>query len=106
MEKNKFEKKHPAKLELESIITSLRMTKDLEHIRFYYSVKSDMIREDSYKVSMGIKQHDKWIFKDVLFLEEKQIEYGLVHMEQRLFKNIVGYGISSAINAIKERDGK
>jgi hypothetical protein len=105
MENNKFEKTRPATIDLESIISSLRTQKEFEHIKLYYSVKSD-IREGSYKVSMGIKQHDKWIFKEVNILEERAVEYGLLFMEQRLFKNIVGYGISSAINAIKERDGK
>jgi hypothetical protein len=105
MENYKLKKTQIATLDLESIITSLRTQKNFEHIEFYYSVNPD-IKEGLYKASMGIKQYDKWIFKNVLILKPSEVEYGLLYMEQTLFKNIVAYGIDSARTKIKERDGK
>lgn len=109
MEKNKFKKNHHATLSLESIIDSLKTHNEFENTYFHYSVKPD-IRKGLFKIEMGIKdfigimQPEKWVFKEVSVLEENQIEYGLLHMEQKLFKNIVGYGINSAKDSIKKRN--
>ena len=108
MENYKLEKTQPANIDLESIINSLKYEKAFENIKLEYSVKS--YRDGLYEVTMGIKDligvvnPDKWVFKDVSFLEARQVEYGLLFMEQRLLKNIVAFGISSAREFIKNRD--
>lgn len=108
MENYKLEKTQVATLDLESIIKSLKTEKAFENIKLEYSVKT--YRDGLYEVTMGIKDligvvnPDKWVFKDVSFLDARQVEYGLLFMEQRLFKNIVAYGISSAREFIKNRD--
>jgi hypothetical protein len=103
MENYKLEKTQPAMVDLESIITSLRLRKEFENIIFHYSVIPD-VREDLYKVTMGIKEPKRWIFKEVSVLEARQVELGLLFMEQKLFRNIVAYGINSAITKIEERN--
>lgn len=103
MKNYKLEKTQPAMVDLESIITSLKLRKEFEHIIFHYSVIPD-VREDLYKVTMGIKEPKRWIFKEVSVLEAKQVELGLLLMEQKLFRNIVAYGINSAITHIEERN--
>lgn len=95
MKNYNLEKTQPAMVDLESIITSLKLRKEFEHIKFHYSVIPD-VKEDLYKVTMGIKERNKWIFKEVSVLEARQVELGLLFMEQKLFRNIVAYGISSA----------
>lgn len=103
MSNYKLEKTQPAMVDLESIITSLKLRKEFEHIIFHYSVIPD-IKEDLYKVTMGIKEPLRWIFKEVSVLEARQVELGLMFMEQKLFRNIVAFGINSARTKIEERN--
>jgi hypothetical protein len=105
MQKYKLEKTQPAMVDLESIITSLKLRKEFEHIIFHYSVIPD-VKEDLYKVTMGIKEPNRWIFKHVSIYEARQVELGLMFMEKQLIKDMIGFAINLATKHINERNGK